>query len=90
MSPSLPLLKRSGAVPLVLAAALLTSACTMNKTEERAVTGAAIGAGVGTAIGALSGGLDMGAGAVIGGIVGTAGGLAYDAIEGDSKKPAQK
>jgi hypothetical protein len=45
---------------------------------------------VGTTIGALSGGLDMGAGAVIGGIVGTAGGLAYDAIEGDGKKPAQK
>ncbi len=89
MSPQLSSMPRPAAAALVFAAALLLSACTMNKTQERAVTGAAIGAGVGTAIGAMSGGLDMGAGAVIGGIVGAAGGLAYDAIEGDGKKPAQ-
>ncbi len=83
-------MKRSSTLAFALAGALLLSACQMNKTEERAVTGAAIGAGVGTVIGAMSGGLDMGAGAVIGGLVGTAGGLAYDAIEGDGKKPARQ
>ena len=73
---------RNPGLALVLCAALATGACSsLDKTEQRVLTGTAIGAGVGAGIGALSGGLDMGTGALIGAGVGAAGGYIVDRIE---------
>ena len=70
-----------------LSALLVTAGCSnLNKTEERALSGAAIGAGVGAGVGALTGGLSIAGGAAIGAGAGAATGLIVDALEDDDHR----
>lgn len=57
------------AVPILVAASLLLSACG-NTWGQRAVTGGGIGAATGALVGAATGGLSIVGGALIGGAVG--------------------
>jgi hypothetical protein len=66
---------------LVLASALLLSACSgMSDTEQRVTSGAAIGAGVG-AVGTVMTGGCIACGAAIGGAVGAGTGYVIDQVK---------
>jgi hypothetical protein len=74
------MLRRLGSFSLILLLLILTGCAGMNRTQQRALSGAAIGTGVGTAAAAITGG-SLATGAVAGAAAGTLGGLIVDGLD---------